>query len=64
VDDSIPVIVTMKVSCAACGHEEDERYDFEMPRDEAEPGEAIEPGECPRCGVPVEIHLRRRLRVQ
>lgn len=62
-DNRIPVIVKMYVRCP-CGHLEDETYEFDMPADNAEPTEAVEPGKCPRCKKPVEIHLRRTQRMQ
>ena len=27
----IPVVVRMRVDCAACGHHEDDTYEFDMP---------------------------------
>lgn len=63
-DDDIPVIVRMTVECAKCGHTEDDRYEFDMPRTEAQPMEADEPGTCPDCGAQVLIHLKRTQQMQ
>lgn len=63
-DDDIPVIVRMTVECAKCGHAEADRYEFDMPRAKAQPMESDEPGKCPDCGAPVQIHLKRTQQVQ
>ena len=49
-DDEIPVVVTMRVDSASCGHAEDETFEFDMPRDNSEPMEEYVPGTCPDCG--------------
>ena len=55
----VPVIFRMRVECAPCGHAEDETYEFDLPRKKAQPMEADEPGTCPECGAPVDMHLKR-----
>ena len=57
-DTKIPVVVRMHVECK-CGHVEDETYEFDMPFKKAQAMEANEPGKCPECGEPVQIHLKR-----
>ena len=63
-DDRIPIVVRMRVECARCGHHEDDTYKFDMPRAKAQAMEATEPGKCPHCGEPVQIHLKRTQRMQ
>jgi len=58
-DDDIPVIVRMRVECARCGHSEDDTYQFDMPFAKAQAMEAYEPGTCPKCGGPIQMHLKR-----
>jgi hypothetical protein len=58
-DNRIPVVVQMRVECAMCGHTEDETYEFDMPFAKSQPMEANEPGECPECGAPIQMHLKR-----
>jgi hypothetical protein len=58
-EQSLPVIVRMRVNCAQCGHTEDETYEFDMLVGKAEPMEERAPGKCPECGAPIRIHLRR-----
>jgi hypothetical protein len=58
IDTRIPVVVRMRVECA-CGHTEDEAYEFDMPLAKSQPMEGSEPGACPECGAPVQIHLKR-----
>ena len=60
----IPVVVRMRVECAQCGHREDETYEFDMPIAKAHPMEEYEPGTCPECGAPVQMHLKRTQRIQ
>ena len=52
-------IVRMRVECAKCGHTEDETYEFDVPFAKAQPAEAYEPGKCPKCGAPIQMHLKR-----
>jgi hypothetical protein len=62
-DDRIPVTVRMHVECVEgveCGHTEDETYEFTMPFAKSRPMEADEPGECPQCGAPIVMHLKRK----
>lgn len=56
---TLPVVVTMRVECAGCGHKEDETYEFDMPIGESEPIEEHAPGTCPVCGARILIYLRR-----
>ena len=49
----------MRVECASCGHTEDETYEFDMPFSKSQPMEASEPGKCPDCGAPIQMHLKR-----
>lgn len=58
-EQTLPVIVRMRVTCAKCGHAEDETYEFDMPPDNAHPMEETTDGACPSCGSPVQIYLRR-----
>jgi hypothetical protein len=58
-DNRIPVVVRMQVECARCGHIGDDRYEFDMPFAKSQPMEAHEPGECPKCGAPVNMRLKR-----
>lgn len=60
----IPVVVRMRVECAKCGYVEDDTYEFDMPIAKAQPREEYEPGECPECGAPVQIYLRRTQQMQ
>lgn len=60
----IPVVVTMHVDCAACGHHEDDTYEFDLPIAMAQPTEESEPGKCPECGAKVLIRLRRTQQMQ
>jgi hypothetical protein len=46
-DSDIPVVVTMRVECARCGHAEDDTYAFDMPIANAQPKEEYVPGKCP-----------------
>jgi hypothetical protein len=55
----MPVVVRMQFECAQCGHTEDEAYEFYMAFAKSKPIEANEPGECPQCGAPVQMHLKR-----
>ncbi len=57
--DDIPVVVRMRVECARCGHGEDETFEFDMPRTNAQPREEYVPCKCPECGAPVRMHLKR-----
>jgi hypothetical protein len=59
----IPVVVRMRVECA-CGHTEDETYEFALPLAKAQPMEGDEPGVCPECGAPIQMHLKRTQRRQ
>jgi ribosomal protein S27AE len=59
VDTRIPVIVRMRVECARCGHSEDDTYEFDIPFAKAQAMEAYEPGTCPKCGAPIQMHLKR-----
>lgn len=59
-DNRIPVVVRMHVECASCGHTDDETYEFDMPFAKSQPMEAYEPGKCPECGAPIQMHLKRR----
>jgi hypothetical protein len=58
-DNRIPVVVRMHVECGRCGHTEDETYEFHMPFAKSQPMDAYEPGKCPECGAPIQIHLKR-----
>ena len=58
-DDDISVVVRMRVDCDMCGHHEDETYEFDLPRKNAQPMEAYEPGRCSECGAPIYMHLKR-----
>ena len=58
-DNRIPVVVRMQVECAMCGYAEDDTYEFDMPFTKSHPMEADEPGKCPDCGAPIEMHLKR-----
>jgi hypothetical protein len=49
----------MRVECASCGHTEDETYEFDSPFAKSQPMEAYEPGNCPDCGAPIQMHLKR-----
>jgi hypothetical protein len=49
----------MQVECARCGHTEDDTYEFDMPFAKSQPMEAYEPGKCPECGAPIQMHLKR-----
>lgn len=60
----IPVVVRMRVECAACGHHEDEMYEFDMPIAKAQAMEGYEPGKCPECGAAVQMHLKRWQQMQ
>ena len=64
VDSKIPVVVRMSVECAKCGHTEDDTYEFDLPLAKAQPMEGYEPGTCPECGAPVQMHLKRTQRMQ
>ena len=55
----IPVVVRMRVECASCGHTEDETYEFDSPFAKSQPMEAYEPGKCPECSAPIQMHLKR-----
>jgi len=59
IDSRIPVVVQMHVECAGCGHTEDETYESNMPFTKAQPMESCESGECPQCGAPVLMYLKR-----
>ena len=58
-DNRIPVVVRMHVECARCGHTEDETYEFTTPFAKSQPMEAYELGKCPKCGAPIQMHLKR-----
>jgi len=58
-NNEIPVGVMMHVECARCGHTEYETYEFDMPFAKSQPMEAYDPGKCPECGGPIEMHLKR-----
>ena len=58
-DNRVPVVVRMHVECDRCGHTEDETYEFAMPFAKSQPMEAYEPGKCPECGAPIQMHLKR-----
>jgi hypothetical protein len=49
----------MQVECASCGHTEDETYEFDMPFAKPQAMEAYESGKCPKCGAPIQMHLKR-----
>ena len=49
----------MQVECARCGHTENETHEFDMPFAKSQPMEAYEPGKCPKCGGPIQMHLKR-----
>jgi len=49
----------MHVECARCGHVEDDTYEFTMPFAKSQPMEAYEPGKCPKCAAPIQMHLKR-----
>jgi hypothetical protein len=49
----------MRVECASCGHAEDETYEFAVPFPKSQAIEAYEPGKCPECGAPIQMHLKR-----
>lgn len=61
---TLPMVVTMRVECAECGHKEDETYEFDMPIDNSHPMEEQEPGMCPACGARILIYLRRTKALQ
>lgn len=48
-DDDIPVIITMRVECARCGHAEDDAYAFEVPVANSQPREEYVPRICLDC---------------
>jgi len=58
-DRRISLVVRMRVECARCGNSEDDTYEFDVPFAKAQAMEAYEPGNCPKCGAPVQMHLRR-----
>ena len=58
-DSRIPVVVRLQVECSSCGHTEDETYEFDMAFAKSQPMEAYELVECPQCGAPVQMHLKR-----
>jgi ribosomal protein S27AE len=58
-DSRVPVLVQMHVDCGRCGYTADETYEFAMPFSKAKPMESCESGECPECGAPVLMHLKR-----
>jgi DNA-directed RNA polymerase subunit RPC12/RpoP len=58
-DTRIPVVVRMQVKCPGCGHTEDETYEFSVPFSKSQAMEAYEPGKCPDCGAPIQMHLKR-----
>ncbi len=58
-DDGIPVIVRMRIECAKCGHAEDDSYEFDLPRAKAQPRKEYVADECPECGAPILMHLKR-----
>ena len=37
---------------------------FDMPRAKAQPMEASEPGKCPECGAPIQMHRKRTQQMQ
>jgi hypothetical protein len=53
------VIVGVRVECGSCGHTENETYEFDMPFAKSQPMEAYEPGKCPECSAPIQMHLKR-----
>ncbi len=53
-----PLVVRLRVNCP-CGHADDKTYGFGVPADEAQPLQAHEPGKCPSCEAPIQIHLVR-----
>ena len=56
---TLTYFVRMLVECARCGHTADETYEFDMPFAKSRPMEAYDPGKCPECGGPIEMHLKR-----
>ena len=58
-DDDIPVIIRMHVECAMCAHQDDETYEFDMPRANSEPMEEYVSGTCPDCDAAIHMHLER-----
>lgn len=63
-DDDIPVVVRMHIECVRCGHTEDDTHELEMPVAKSQAMEAYEPGKCPECGGPIQMHLKRSQRRQ
>jgi len=59
IDSRVPVLVQMHVECARCGYTGDETYEFDKPFTRAQPMESCESGECPECGAPVLMYLKR-----
>jgi len=59
VDSRIPMVVQMHLECARCGHTEDETYEFHVPFAKSGPMEKYEPGKCPECRAPIQMHLKR-----
>lgn len=58
-DSRVPVLVQMHVECARCGCTVDETYESDMPFAKSKPMESCESGECPECGAPVLMDLKR-----
>jgi len=58
-DSRIPVLVQMHVECARCGCTVDETYEFDTPFAKSKPMEFCESSECPECGAPVLMYLKR-----
>ena len=58
-DSRVPVLVQLHVECARCGHSEDDTYEFDMRFAKSKPMESCESGECPECGAPVLMYLKR-----
>ena len=49
----------MRVECARYGHTEDDTSRFDLSFAKAQAMEAYEPGKCPKCGAPTQMHLKR-----
>jgi DNA-directed RNA polymerase subunit RPC12/RpoP len=62
-NQTVPMVITMRVECKRCGHTESETYELDMPVDKAQPLEGREPGQCPECGAKLRIHLKRVIKV-
>jgi hypothetical protein len=61
----VPWITASRWSCGCtsnapgAGITEDETYEFDMPFAKSQPMEAYEPGKCPECRAPIQMHLKR-----